>query len=117
MPRVLRSLGLAAGLLAFVAQAGTAGLGCIGSHVEPASHEHHAGHHPDHPAAPHAHNPGGCICLSACGTTPTLPRSPVLAHAPVVLPFSLALYAPAEPLPLVARPYTLPLALGPPSHS
>ncbi len=117
MPRVLRSLGLAVGLLAFGVQAGTAGLGCLSTHTElPTAHEHHAGHHPEHPA-PHAHNPGGCICLSACGTTPTLPRSVVLALAPVVLPASPAPHARAELLPLAARRHTLPLALGPPSHS
>ena len=117
MPRVVRSLALAVGLLAFAVQAGTAGLGCISSHVElPPTHEHHAGHQPEHPA-PHAHNPGGCICLSACGTTPTLPRGAVLALASVVLPAVPALHAPAELLPLAARPHTLPLALGPPSHS
>lgn len=118
MLKALRPVGLAVGLLAFVVQAGTAGLGCISSHVElPAPHQHHAGHHPDQPAAPHAHNPGGCICLSACSSTPTLPRSTVLALAPIVLPSASALPAPTELLPLVARPHTLPLALGPPSHS
>jgi len=117
MSRVLRSLGLAIGSLAFTVQAGTAGLGCISSHGElPTTHEHHAEHHPEHPA-PHAHNPGGCICLSACGTTPTLPRAAVLALAPVVLGAVPALHAPTELLPLAARPHTLPLALGPPSHS
>jgi hypothetical protein len=116
VPRVLRSLGLTVGL-AFAVQAGTAGLGCISSHGEvPTTHEHHAGHQPEHPA-PHAHNPGGCICLSACGTTPTLPQSGVLALAPVVLPAASALPTPAELLALAARPHTLPLAQAPPSHS
>ena len=118
MPRVLRSLGLAVGLLAFVVQAGTAGLGCISSHVElPTAPGHHAGHHPEHPGAPNAHNPGGCICLSACGTTPTLPQSGVLALDPIVLPPALSPQPPAELLPLAARPHSLPLAQAPPSHS
>lgn len=118
MPRVLRSLGLAVGLLAFVVQAGTAGLGCISSHVElPSAREHHAGHHPEPPGAPHAHNPAGCICLSACGTTPTLPQSGVLALDSSVLLPAFSPQAPAELLPLAARPHTLPLAQAPPSHS
>ena len=115
MIRSWRSPLLAIALAAFAFQVGSAAnVRCEIAAAAPASH--HGGHGTHHQSgSPSGHQPG-CVCVAGCSVVFRLARTEtaVPRDAVRIRPACVPDAEPAEPLPLAARPFVLPLAHAPP---